>query len=53
MATLHEVLKEMGFDGIDDYLNFTDKLIAAKGEETFQEWKLNDGSKEGLLELLK
>jgi hypothetical protein len=53
VSDLNKIIKEMGFENIDDYLDLTDKLIAAKGEETFQEWKLNDGSKEGLLELLK
>ena len=49
---MDDILKEKGFDNFDDFFNYIKKAQKVLSEEEFNTWKLNDGTKEGLLFLI-
>lgn len=52
---MEELVKECGFDSLDDFnrlINLAD-LSTEENRKAFKEWQNEDGTKDGLLTLLK
>lgn len=46
-----DIFIEAGFDGTDDFYELT-TILLKQGIDVFEKWKLNDGTKNGLLQLI-
>ena len=53
--TMEELVKQLGFESVEEFhkLNATPDLSDPKKMRMYLEWKDNDGTKEGLLKVIK